>query len=122
MPRAKRGFKARRRHNKVLKAAKGYRGGQSKLVRTATEKVRRAQRFSYFGRKIKKRDYRALWVVRINGAVRALGLTYSKFIHGLQELGIELNRKVLSELAIHSPESFAGIVKQVKDKLASLAA
>lgn len=117
MPRAKRGFKTKRRHNKILKQAKGYRGGQSKLFRTAMEKVRRAQRFATFGRKIKKRDFRALWVARINGAVRELGLSYSKFIHGLQSLGIELNRKILAEMAIQQPDSFASIVNQVKQKL-----
>lgn len=119
MPRAKRGFKTKRRHNRILKAAKGFRGGQSKLIRTAIERVRRAQRFAYFGRKIKKRDYRALWIARLNGAVRSLGLSYSKFIHGLQSLGIELNRKVLSEMAIQAPESFEKIVAQVKAKIAA---
>lgn len=119
MPRAKRGFKARRRHNRVLKLAKGFRGGQSKLIRTAIEKVNRAQRFGYTGRRLKKRDYRALWITRLNGAVRELGLSYSQFIRGVKELGLTLNRKMLSELAIQSPKSFEEIATQVKAKFAA---
>jgi large subunit ribosomal protein L20 len=121
MPRAKRGFKARRRHNRVLKLAKGFRGGQSKLIRTAIEKVNRAQRFGYTGRRIKKRDYRALWITRIGGAVRELGLNYSQFIRGVKDLGLTINRKMLSEMAIQAPQSFAEIVNQVKGKIASVA-
>lgn len=122
MPRAKRGFKARRRHNRVLKLAKGFRGGQSKLIRTAIEKVNRAQRFGYTGRRRKKRDYRALWITRLNGAVRELGLSYSQFIRGVKELGLTLNRKMLSEIAIQSPKSFEEIVNQVKAKFAAAVA
>lgn len=119
MPRAKRGFKARRRRNRVLKQAKGFRGGQSKLFRTAKERVNRALRFSYVGRKLRKRDFRALWIARLNAAVRPFGLSYSRFMHGLAEMGIDLNRKVLSEMAIHEPKSFEELVNQVKQKISA---
>jgi large subunit ribosomal protein L20 len=119
MPRAKRGFKARRRRNAVLKQAKGFRGGQSKLFRQATERVNRALQFAYRDRRVKKRDFRSLWIVRINAATKALGLSYSRFINGLNELNIELNRKVLSELAIHQPKAFEDLVEKVKAKLAA---
>lgn len=119
MPRVKRGFKARRRRNKVLKRAEGFRGGQSKLFRTAKERVNRALQYAYRDRKVKKRDFRSLWIVRINAAVHAFDLSYSKFIHGLKELNINLNRKMLSELAISKPKVFEDLVKQVKDKLAA---
>lgn len=119
MPRAKRGFKARRRRNKVLKAAKGYRGGQSRLFRTAVEKVNKANNYAYRDRRVKKRDFRSLWIVRINAATNEFGLSYSKFIHGLKELDIDLNRKMLSEMAIHTPKAFEQLVGQVKEKLAA---
>lgn len=119
MPRAKRGFKARRRRNKILKLARGYRGGQSKLFRTAVERVNRALQFAYRDRKVKKRDFRSLWIVRINAATKQYGLSYSRFIHGLKELNIDLNRKVLSEMAIHEPKAFEALVNQVKEKAAA---
>lgn len=119
MPRAKRGYKARRRRNKVLKQAKGYRGGSSKLFRTAVERVNKANNYAYRDRRVKKRDFRSLWIVRINAATKALGLSYSKFIHGLKELEIDLNRKMLSEMAISSPKAFEGLVTKVKEKLAA---
>ena len=119
MVRAKRGFKARRRRNRVLKQAKGFRGGQSRLFRTAVEKVRRAHQFAYRDRRVKKRDFRSLWIVRINAATNASGLSYSKFIHGLKELGVDLNRKMLADLAVNSPKAFDGLVEQVKTKLAA---
>lgn len=119
MPRAKRGFKARRRRNSVLKQAKGFRGGQSKLFRTATERVNKSLQYAYRDRRVKKRDFRALWIVRINAATKSLGLSYSRFIHGLKELKIDLNRKVLAEMAIFQPKIFEDLVKQVKDKLAA---
>jgi large subunit ribosomal protein L20 len=119
MTRAKRGFKARRRRNKVLKQAKGYRGGSSKLFRSAVERVNKANQYAYRDRKVKKRDFRSLWIVRINAATKALGLSYSKFMHGLKEQGVELNRKMLSELAIHEPKAFAALVEQVKSKIAA---
>lgn len=119
MPRAKRGFKARRRRNKVLKQARGFRGGQSRLFRTAVERVNRAMQFSYRDRHARARDFRALWITRINAAVNAFDLSYSKFIHGLKELKIDLNRKVLSELAIAQPKAFEELVQKVKSKLAA---
>lgn len=119
MPRAKRGFKARRRRKKVLKDARGFRGGQSKLFRTATERLNRANQFAFRDRRAKKRDFRALWITRINAATNNLGLSYSRFMNGLKKLNIELNRKMLSELAIHSPNVFTDLVSQVKQKLAA---
>ena len=119
MPRAKRGYKARRRRNKVLKQAKGFRGGQSRLYRTATERVNRALKFAYRDRRVKKRDFRSLWIVRINAATNALDLSYSRFIHGLKQLKIDLNRKILSEMAVNHPKEFGQLVSQVKEKLAA---
>lgn len=119
MSRAKRGFKARRRRNKVLKRAKGFTAGRSSLFRSAIETVRRAEQFAYRDRRVKKRDFRSLWIVRINAAAKALGLSYSKFMHGLKELKIDLNRKLLSDLAIRSPKLFEELVTQVKAKLAA---
>ncbi|MFH1479884.1 MAG: 50S ribosomal protein L20 [Pseudomonadota bacterium] len=114
MPRVKRGFKARQRRNKVLKAAKGYRGGHSKLFKTASITVDRARRFAYRDRRAKKRDFRALWIVRINAAARERGLTYSEFMGGLHRVGIELDRKVLAEMAVHDPAAFTQVVSMVK--------
>lgn len=119
MSRAKRGFKARRRRNKVLEQAKGFRGGQSKLFRTAVEKVARAHQFAYRDRRVKKREFRSLWITRIGAATRLQGLSYSKFINGLNLLGIELDRKVLADMAVHSLEAFNKIVDQVKAKLSA---
>lgn len=114
MPRAKRGFKARRRRNKVLKAAKGFRGGQSKLFRTAKERVARADQYAYRDRRVKKRDFRSVWIVRIGAASKALGVSYSRFINGLKKLDIDLNRKVLADLAVTSPKAFEELVGKVK--------
>lgn len=119
MSRAKRGFKARRRRNKVLKQARGYRGGQSKLFRTAVERVARADQYAYRDRRRKKRDFRSLWIVRISAAAKSHGLSYSRFIHGLKQLEIDLNRKVLADLAVHSPKAFENLTTQVKEKLAA---
>jgi large subunit ribosomal protein L20 len=114
MPRVKRGFKARRRRNKVLKAAKGYRGGHSKLFRTAAVTLDRARQYAYRDRRNKKRDFRKLWIIRINAAARENGLSYSEFIGGLNRAGIDLDRKVLSDMAIHDPAGFTKIVEMVK--------
>jgi large subunit ribosomal protein L20 len=111
MPRAKRGFKRRARVKKVLKKAKGYHGGRSKLVRTAMETVDKALKYAYAGRKIKKRDFRALWQTRIGAASKENGLSYSKFIGLLKKKGCELDRKSLSELAVNHPKDFAELVK-----------
>ena len=107
--RVKRGFKARRRRNKVLKLAKGFRGGRSKLYRTAADAVDKALMYAYRDRKARKRDYRKLWIVRINAAARMNNLSYSKFMHGLELAGIELDRKVLAELAVCDPKGFTQV-------------
>ena len=114
MPRAKRGNKRKENRKKVLKLAKGYRGTKSKLYRSATESVERALNFAYTGRKLKKRDFRSLWIVRIGAGARANGLNYSQFMHGLNLAGIELDRKVLADLAANSPDAFAELAAQAK--------
>ena len=115
MARVKRGFKARRRRNKILKRAKGYRGGRSKLFRSATEAVDRALAYAYTGRKLKKRDFRRLWIARINAAARLNGLSYSKLINGLKRAAISLDRKILADLAISDPKGFASVANIAKD-------
>ena len=107
--RVKRGFKTRRRRKKILKLAKGYRGGRSKLIRTASDAVDKALMYAYRDRRVRKRDFRRLWIARINAAARMNNLTYSKFMHGLKLAGIELDRKTLAELAISDPVGFAKI-------------
>ncbi|MDO9567072.1 MAG: 50S ribosomal protein L20 [Candidatus Desulfaltia sp.] len=109
MMRIKRGFKARRRRNKVLKLAKGFRGGHSKLFRTAADTVDKALMYAYRDRRVRKRDFRRLWILRINAATRMNDMSYSKFIHGLKVANIELDRKVLAELAISDPLAFTQI-------------
>jgi len=121
MPRAKRGFKARRRRNRIMKAAKGFRGRRSRTFRRALEAVHRAWTFAYIGRKQKKRNMRRLWIVRLNAAARANGLTYSRLIEGLKFAKIELDRKVLSDLAIQDAAAFtkiAGIARDAAQKAA----
>jgi large subunit ribosomal protein L20 len=115
--RVKRGFKARRRRNKVLKLAKGYRGGHSKLFRTAADTVDRALMYAYRDRRVRKRDFRKLWIARINAATRMNNLSYSKFIHGLKLAGVELDRKVLAELAISDPRGFSQIASLASEQL-----
>jgi len=105
--RVARGFKARRRRNKVLKLAKGFRGGRSKLYRTAADAVDKALMYAYRDRRVRKRDFRRLWIVRINAAARMNDLSYSKFINGLKLAGSELDRKVLADLAICDPAAFS---------------
>lgn len=117
MARVKRGFKLRRRHKKVLKLAKGYRGARSKLYRTAIQIVRRALCYAYRDRKVKKRDFRTLWIQRINAASRSHGLAYSKFMNGLKKANIGLNRKQLSEIAIYEANVFAALVEKAKSAL-----
>jgi large subunit ribosomal protein L20 len=117
MPRAKRGNKRLERRKKILKLAKGYRGTKSKLYRSAKESVERGLNFAYTGRKLKKRDFRSLWIVRIGAASRLNGLNYSQLMHGLKLAGIELDRKVLADLAVHQPETFAEVVGQAKNAL-----
>src|SRR5512138_2648582 len=110
MPRVKRGFKARQRRNKVLQLAKGYRGARSKLFRSATEAVDRALNYAFRDRRVKKRDFRALWITRINAAARLNGLSYSKLIHGLKVANVEIDRKILADLAVTDPGAFTQIV------------
>jgi large subunit ribosomal protein L20 len=117
MPRVKRGFKARRRRNKVLKLAKGFRGARGKLFRSATEAVNRALAYAFRDRKVKKRDFRALWIARINAAARDNGLTYSRLIHGLKKAEIGLDRKILAQLAATEPSAFTVIVDKAKAQL-----
>ena len=117
MPRVKRGFKARRRRNKVLKLAKGYRGARSKLFRSATEAVDRAMKYSFRDRKVRKRDFRALWIVRINAASRENGLSYSRLVHGLGKANVDINRKMMAELAMRHPEAFRALVSEAKSAL-----
>ena len=103
----------------VYRQAKGYRGGRRNMYRTAKETLVRAGAYAYRDRRVRKREFRRLWIIRINAAVRERGLRYSQFIHGLQQTGIELDRKSLSEMAIHDPAAFDAVVEQVKAKLAS---
>ncbi|MCS7245041.1 MAG: 50S ribosomal protein L20 [candidate division WOR-3 bacterium] len=112
--RVKTGFVRRRKHKKILKLAKGYYLSKSKVFRRANEQVIRSLYYSYIHRKERKRDFRKLWIMRINAAVREFGLNYSRFIHALRKLNINLNRKVLSEMAINEPEAFKKIVEQAK--------
>jgi large subunit ribosomal protein L20 len=114
MPRAKRGNKRTEKRKKILELAKGYRGTKSKLYRSAKESVERGLKFAYTGRKLKKRDFRSLWIVRIGAAARINGLNYSQFMHGLTLAGIELDRKVLADLAANSPDAFAALVGQAR--------
>ncbi len=117
MPRVKRGFKARRRRNKILKLAKGYRGARSKLFRSATEAVDRALNYAYRDRKVKKRDFRALWIARINAAARINGISYSRLIHGLKLAEVGLDRKIMADLAVNDPAGFAVVADAAKAKL-----
>ncbi len=119
MPRAKRGNKRLERRKKILKLAKGYRGTKSKLYRSAKESVERGLNFAYTGRKLKKRDFRSLWIVRIGAAARLNGLNYSQFMHGLKLAGIELDRKVLADLAAKQPEAFTAVAAEAKNALDS---
>lgn len=122
MARIKRGITKHARKKKILKLAKGYRGRSSTCFRIAIEKVEKALQYAYRDRRNRKRDFRALWIQRINAAVREHGLIYSKFVNGLHLANIEVDRKVLSDLAIREPEAFKAIVEKVKEALASKAA
>jgi large subunit ribosomal protein L20 len=115
--RVKRGFKARQRRKKVLKLAKGYRGGRSKLFRTATDAVDKALMYAYRDRRAKKRDFRKLWIARINAGARMNDLTYSRLIHGLKQANVELDRKVLAELAVSDPAGFSQVVSLASEQL-----
>ena len=117
MSRVKRGMAAHARHKKILKMATGYRGRAHKCFRIALERVEKALQYAYRDRKVKKREFRALWIQRINAAVREQGLKYSEFIHGLDKAEIKTDRKVMAEMAVNAPESFRFLVKKAKEAL-----
>jgi large subunit ribosomal protein L20 len=117
MARVKRGTLVNARHKKILKMAKGYRGRGKNCFRVAKEKVEKALRYEYRDRRTKKRNFRALWIQRINAAVRVYGLTYSAFMNGIHKAGIEVDRKVMSDLAIRNPEAFKSLVEQAQTVL-----
>jgi len=109
--RTKLGAAKKKKRKRILKAARGYRGGRSKFYRVARQSVRRSRRFSWIGRRLKKRDYRRLWITRINAAARARGMNYSRFMSGLKKADITLNRKMLADLAVNDPEAFDKIAR-----------
>lgn len=117
MARVKRGVTAHAKHKKVLDAAKGFRGRRKNTIRTAKQAVEKSMQYAYRDRKARKRNFRALWVQRINAAVREHGLTYARFIDGINKAGIELDRKVLSDMAIHEPQAFAAVVGEARKAL-----
>ena len=118
MARIKGGLNARKKHNRVLKLAKGYRGARSNQYRIAKQSVMRALASSYAGRKERKRQFRQLWIARINAAARLNGLSYSKFMYGLKLAGVDMNRKMLAEMAVNDAEGFASLAELAKSKLA----
>ncbi len=115
MARVKRAVNAQKKRRKVMKLAKGYFGAKSKQYRAATEQVRRSLRFAYVGRKLRKREFRRLWITRINAATRLNGMSYSVFMNGLKKANIDLNRKMLADLAVNDPAGFAKLVEMVKN-------
>ncbi|MFA7637543.1 MAG: 50S ribosomal protein L20 [Monoglobales bacterium] len=117
MARVTGGMTTRKRHKKVLKLAKGYRGGKSKLFRTANEAVMKSLVYAYRGRRLKKRDFRRLWITRISAACKMNGMNYSTFMCGLKKAGITMNRKILSEIAIHDADAFTMLTEQAKSAL-----
>ena len=117
MPRVNHAVATKKRKKKVLKQAKGYWGGRSRLFRTAREAVDRAQVYAYRDRRQRKRQFRALWIIRINAAARIHGLSYSRFVNGLKQADIEIDRKVLADLAVHDAEAFGALAEQAKGKL-----
>ena len=119
MARVKRGVMARRRHKKVLNLAKGYYNARRKVFRVAKQAVIKAQQYAYIGRKQKKRNFRSLWITRINAAARINGLSYSRFMNGLMKAGITLDRKVLADIAVHDAAGFAALAEKAKGALAA---
>ena len=118
MPRVKRGVTARARHKKVIAQAKGYRGRRNNVYRIAKEAVMKAGQYQYRDRRARKREFRALWIARINAAVREMGLSYSAFMNGLRKASIDIDRKVLADMAVNDPAAFGSIVEKVKAQLA----
>ena len=119
MARVKRGVTARRRHKKILKLAKGYYNARRKVFRVANQAVIKAGQYAYFGRKQKKRNFRSLWITRINAAARLNGLSYSRFMNGMLKAGITLDRKVLADIAVHDAVGFAALAEKAKSALAA---
>lgn len=119
MARVKRGVIARRRHKKIISRAKGYFNARRKVFRVAKQAVTKAQQYAYIGRKQKKRQFRALWIVRINAAARQFGLSYSRLMNGLKKAGIELDRKALADIAVHDINAFGAIAEKAKGALAA---
>lgn len=117
MARVKGALSTRKRHKKILKLAKGYRGAKSKLYRIANQAVMKSLSYAYTGRKLKKRDFRSLWITRISAACKMNGINYSRFMNGLKKANIEINRKMLSEIAINDPAAFAQLVETAKSSL-----
>lgn len=117
MARVKRAVNAKKKHKKILKQAKGYFGAKSKLFKTANQAVMKSLNYAYVGRKQRKRDFRKLWIQRINAAARINGLSYSRFINGLKKANVEINRKMLAEIAIHDDQAFAKLVDLAKENL-----
>ena len=117
MPRVKRGVQAKARHKKILKQAKGYRGARSRVFRVAKQAVIKAKQYAYRDRRQRKRQFRALWIIRINAAARQMGLSYSRFMNGLSKAGVEVDRKVLADIAVHDGQAFAKLVEQAKSAL-----
>ena len=117
MPRVKRGTREVRRRKKILKMAKGYRGARGRLFRSAKEAVDRALKYAYRDRRVRKREFRRLWIARINAAARSNQISYSKLMDGLKKAGIQLDRKILADLAIFNPSTFSNLVKLAKDKI-----
>ena len=117
MARVKGALSTRKRHKKILKLAKGYRGAKSKLYRVANQAVMKSLSYAYVGRKLKKRDFRSLWITRISAACKMNDINYSRFMNGLKKANIEINRKMLSEIAINDPQAFAALVETAKKSL-----
>ena len=117
MPRVKRGVAARKRRNRVLSQAKGYYGARSRLLKTAREAVEKGWQYAYRDRKQRKRQFRALWITRINAGAREHGLSYSRFVHGLERAGVEVDRKILAQLAVSDPKAFGELAELAKSKV-----
>ena len=118
MPRIKRGVAAKKRRNRILRQARGYYGARSRLLKTAREAVEKGWKYAYRDRKQRKRQFRALWITRINAAAREHGLSYSRFMNGLQQAGVEVDRKVLAQLAVSDPKAFGDLAELAKSKVA----
>jgi large subunit ribosomal protein L20 len=119
MSRVKRSVHAKKKRRKILKLAKGYFGARSRLLRTATEAVDRAMKYAFRDRRVRKRDFRRLWIARINAAARMHSITYSRLIDGMKKAGVEINRKILADIAVHDPNAFSEIVNVAKGTLSA---